>query len=192
MTRTGLAILLVIALAAIGFAMVARVTGPGSETGEAPSAGTPEIHAVQSKPLIVPVEGVTSAALVDSWADPRGGSTRVHHALDIIAPQGAPVLAAADGRIEKLFTSALGGLTVYERSRDGGTVYYYAHLERYAPTLIEGQAVRAGQVIASVGATGDADPATPHLHFEVHRMAPGEGWWQGREVDPYPLLEPPA
>ena len=98
------------------------------------------------------------------------------------------VLAAADGRVEKLFESRLGGHTLYQRGADGGTVYYYAHLDAYAPGVAEGIVLRRGQPIAAVGATGDADPAAPHLHFEVHRMAPGERWWQGAAVNPYPLL----
>jgi murein DD-endopeptidase MepM/ murein hydrolase activator NlpD len=181
-TRIGLVITLLLVLAAIAVAAMVRVTGPGwSGTSDAASA-------VASGPLVVPVQGVARAALADSFGDARGGGARAHHAIDIPAAAGTAVTAAADGRIEKLFTSRLGGLTIYERSPDGGTVYYYAHLARYAPTLFEGATVRAGQVIGAVGATGDADPAAPHLHFEIHRMAPGQPWWQGSEVDPYPLL----
>lgn len=195
MSRFGVIVGLLLLLGAIGFATMVRVTGPGSAPSralpdEAAQARTPAFppSAGASSGLRIPVQGVAASALHDDWAEPRGGGSRVHHAIDIMAPAGTPVLAAADGRIEKLFVSGLGGNTIYERSADGGTVYYYAHLDRYAPTLAEGQVVRAGQEIAVVGATGDADPGAPHLHFEVHRMAPGEGWWQGQEVDPYPLL----
>jgi murein DD-endopeptidase MepM/ murein hydrolase activator NlpD len=142
----------------------------------------------QAGALILPVQGVDRAELRDNWSEPRGDGNRVHHAIDIMAPAGTPVLATADGKIEKLFLSRLGGNTIYERSADGGIVYYYAHLDRYAPALVEGQPVKAGQAIAVVGSTGDADPSAPHLHFEIHRMAPGEGWWQGEEVNPYPVL----
>jgi murein DD-endopeptidase MepM/ murein hydrolase activator NlpD len=183
-TRTGIAVALVLTLAAIGLASIVRITGPGRRA--APPAPVPV--AAQGA-LTIPVAGVDRAALRDSFDEARGGGVRRHGAIDIMAPVGTPVLAAADGRIEKLFTSDLGGLTVYERSADGGTVYYYAHLDRYAATLAEGQTVRAGQPIASVGASGDADPGAPHLHFEVHRMAPGQPWWQGEEIDPCPLLK---
>lgn len=187
MTRFGLVMLLAIVAIGIGFGAMVRLTGPGMprrQTGVPAEASQPQPRAR----LVLPVRGVAAAALLDSFADPRGGGTRAHHAIDIPAPRGTPVLAAADGRVETLFTSAAGGLTIYERSPDGGTIYYYAHLDRYAPQLVAGQTVRAGAVIASVGATGDAAQAAPHLHFEVHRMMPGQPWWQGREVDPYPLL----
>ena len=188
MSRIGVAIALLLVLGLIAFASIVHVTGPGW-SGTAPDAGPRIARATPSAgALMIPVQGVAPAALTDSWADPRGAGTRVHHAIDIMAPTGTAVLAAANGRIEKLFESALGGHTIYERSADGGTVYYYAHLDRYAPTLVAGQAVRAGQVIAAVGSSGDADPGAPHLHFEVHRMGAGEGWWQGAEVNPYPLL----
>ncbi len=187
MTRIGLVITLLLALAVVAIATMVRVTGPGWSGSRSGAPATAPVTTVAG-PLVVPVQGVTRGSLIDSFTDPRGGGTRAHHAIDIPAALGTPVTATADGRIERLFTSALGGLTIYERSPDGGTVYYYAHLARYAPTLVEGAMVRAGQVIAAVGATGDADPGAPHLHFEVHRTAPGQPWWQGSEVDPYPLL----
>ena len=76
-------------------------------------------------------------------------------------------------------------------SPDGRWVYYYAHLDRYAPGLAEGQTIARGQPIASVGSTGDASPDGPHLHFEVKAMAPGETWHQGRAINPFPLLAAP-
>ncbi|WP_447407233.1 M23 family metallopeptidase, partial [Clostridium perfringens] len=79
-----------------------------------------------------------------------------HHGIDIPAAAGTPVLAAAAGRVEKLFQSARGGTTMYVRSVDGTIVYYYAHLSGYAAGLHEGQAVRAGETIAFVGDSGDA------------------------------------
>jgi peptidoglycan LD-endopeptidase LytH len=200
MNRLGILVALLLAAVIAVFATIVRVTGPGQDgpkpaaSPAAPGAGTPVISApaasspAPSGALAIPVQGVAASALHDDWAEPRGDGTRVHHAIDILAATGTPVLAAADGRIEKLFQSRLGGTTIYERSADGGTVYYYAHLDRYAPTLVEGQSVRRGEVIAAVGATGDADPGAPHLHFEIHRMAPDQPWWQGEETNPYPLL----
>ncbi|WP_419825511.1 M23 family metallopeptidase [Sphingomonas sp.] len=185
MTRTGVAIALALALAAIGLASIVRITGPSR-------VPTPSVAAAPAVGLLVPVVGVPRAALRDSWGEARGDGTRLHHAIDIMAPIGTAVVAAGEGRVEKLFTSDLGGLTIYERSADGRTIYYYAHLDRYAPTLAEGQPVRAGQTLGAVGASGDADPGAPHLHFEVHRMAPGQPWWQGAEVNPYSLLAHPA
>jgi peptidoglycan LD-endopeptidase LytH len=196
-SRFGIIVTLLVVLALVTFGLMVRVTGPGQgASGTVPSVALQEVNASTAEPapapstgtLVLPVQGVQPSALHDDWAEPRGDGTRVHHAIDIMAPNGTPVLAAAAGTIEKLFQSQLGGTTIYERSTDGATVYYYAHLDHYAPTLVEGQAVKAGQQIAAVGSTGDADPGAPHLHFEIHRMAPGERWWQGAEVDPYPLL----
>lgn len=138
--------------------------------------------------LAIPVAGVKADQLVDSFNAPRGNG-RLHHAIDIMAPEGTPILAASDGTIEKLFFSnGGGGNTIYERSPDGKWIYYYAHLSAYAPGLAAGQQVKRGQVIGRVGHTGDASEAGPHLHFAINTMAPGEGWWQGTPIDPYPLL----
>jgi murein DD-endopeptidase MepM/ murein hydrolase activator NlpD len=137
--------------------------------------------------LALPVVGIKTEQLVDTYDSARGSGRR-HDAIDIMAPEGAPVIAAADGSIEKLFDSARGGKTIYERSPDGKWVYYYAHLSAYAPGLAEGQQVKRGQVIARVGHTGDASAAGPHLHFAINRMAPGERWWHGTPINPYPLL----
>lgn len=137
--------------------------------------------------LIIPVEGLRASDLVDSWNKSRAEG-RVHHAIDIQAPIGTPVLAAMDGKIEKLFASKRGGLTIYQRSADGKLILYYAHLLGYRRGLAEGQTVRRGQVIATVGASGNADPAFPHLHFQMLETMPGSGWQDGEPINPYPLL----
>ena len=62
----------------------------------------------------------------------RAGRRRRHDAIDIMAAEGTPVIAAADGKVEKLFYSARGGITIYVRSPDQKWMYYYAHLQRYA------------------------------------------------------------
>jgi murein DD-endopeptidase MepM/ murein hydrolase activator NlpD len=138
--------------------------------------------------LAIPVVGVKPGQLEDTFDNARGAGRR-HDAIDIMAAEGTPVIAAADGTIEKLFFShGGGGITVYERSVDGKWMYYYAHLSAYAPGLAEGQQVKRGQVIARVGHTGDASAAGPHLHFAINSMAPGERWWNGTPINPYPLL----
>ena len=116
--------------------------------------------------LRIPVAGVTAADLVDTFTEPRGD--RLHNALDIIMPQGSPVLAAADGTVAKLFVSEDGGNSVYVRSPDGARMYYYAHLLGYQPGLAEGAFVRAGQQIGTVGNT--AGDGRPSVHFETWRM----------------------
>jgi len=137
--------------------------------------------------LALPVVGIRSDQLVDTFEAARAAGRR-HDAIDIMAAEGSPVIAAADGTIEKLFNSVRGGMTIYERSPDQKWEYYYAHLSAYAPGLAEGQQVKRGQVIARVGHTGDASAAGPHLHFAINTMAPGDHWWNGTAINPYPLL----
>ena len=139
--------------------------------------------------LAIPVVGVKAKDLIDTFSQARAGGGRVHDAIDIMAPSGRTVVAAAPGTVEKLFNSqGGGGITAYVRSNDGRWIYYYAHLEGYAPGLAESQRVARGQPIGRVGFTGNANPAGPHLHFAIHRMNPGEKWYQGRAVNPFPLL----
>jgi murein DD-endopeptidase MepM/ murein hydrolase activator NlpD len=137
--------------------------------------------------LALPVVGIKPDQLTDTYDAARGQGRR-HDAIDIMAAEGTPVIAAGDGTVEKLFNSVRGGITIYERSADQKWVYYYAHLSAYAPGLHEGQQLKRGQVIAQVGHTGDASPDGPHLHFAVNSMAPGERWWHGTPINPYPLL----
>ncbi len=138
--------------------------------------------------LAIPVKGVRPSDLTDTFTAARAGG-RVHDAIDIMAPEGTPVLAATPGTVEKLFFSnGGGGNTIYVRSEDGKWMYYYAHLSSYAPGLAEGQHVRQGQVIGRVGHTGNASAEGPHLHFAINRMAPGQRWWEGDPINPYPLL----
>lgn len=139
--------------------------------------------------LIVPVAGIDPAQLRSNWGEARGDGTRAHQGIDIMAQGGTPVVAAADGVIEKLFLSpGGGGITLYQRSADGGWTFYYAHLGGYAPGIAEGRKVRAGETIGYVGDTGNAGAGNHHLHFGVSAMAAGERWHQGTSVDPYPLL----
>lgn len=139
--------------------------------------------------LMVPVVGIAPAALSDTWNAPRDGGERQHEAIDIMAPTGTPVVAAAPGVIEKLFLSDAGGKTIYVRSPDKRIVLYYAHLDAYANGLREGQQVREGQALGTVGASGNADPAAPHLHFAVFETSPQASWYEeGTPINPYPLL----
>jgi peptidoglycan LD-endopeptidase LytH len=139
--------------------------------------------------LLVPVPGVRPEDLRDTYTESRSGG-RSHDAIDIIAPRGTPVLAAADGRIVKLFQSVPGGITIYQLANDNRTIFYYAHLERYADGLHEGQTVRRGEVIAYVGDTGNATPGNYHLHFSVSIVSDPRRWWSGTNVNPYPLFFP--
>lgn len=137
--------------------------------------------------LLLPVQGITPAQLSDTFTDARSAG-RAHDAIDIMAAAGTPVLAVADGHVEKLFTSKLGGLTIYEFNPDGTLAYYYAHLQRYADGLAEQQKITRGQVIGYVGSTGNASPEAPHLHFAIFRLGPEKQWWKGEAINPYPAL----
>lgn len=154
----------------------------------APPAVVAEQVQVAPSGLAIPVVGVKPEQLTDTFTQARANGRR-HDAIDIMAAEGTPVIAAADGTIEKFFFSkGGGGITIYERSADQKWMYYYAHLQGYAPGLAEGQQVKRGQVIARVDHTGDAVASAPHLHFAINTMAPGERWWQGTPINPYPVL----
>jgi len=140
-----------------------------------------------ARDLLVPVQGVTRQALQDTFKDARSQG-RVHDAIDILAPRNTPILAVEAGRIVKLFTSDKGGLTIYQFDPTNTYCYYYAHLERYAPGLAEGNQVARGQVIGYVGTSGNAPPDTPHLHFAITLLPPEKNWWQGQPINPYPVL----
>ena len=132
--------------------------------------------------------GVKPDQLRDTFADARSEG-RVHDAIDIAAPYGTPVIAAADGPIVKLFPSERGGTTIYQLSSDQKLIFYYAHLSHYADGLTEGQDVRQGQVIAYVGDTGNAGPGNYHLHFSIAIVSDPKRYWEGTNINPYPLLQ---
>jgi murein DD-endopeptidase MepM/ murein hydrolase activator NlpD len=147
---------------------------------------------VSSSGLVIPVAGIRADQLSDTYTDSRGGGSRVHNAIDIMAPSGTPVVSASDGTVEKLFYSrGGGGITAYVRSPDGQFLHYYAHLDSYAPGLREGVRIRRGDPIGTVGISGNANPSGPHLHYAIYRMSAGERWWQGAPVNPYPQLVGP-
>jgi peptidoglycan LD-endopeptidase LytH len=159
------------------------------DPSRAPPVAIAEGVTVGPAGLAIPVVGIQASELLDTFTQARAGGARRHDAIDIMAPRGRPVVAAAPGRVEKIFFSqGGGGNTVYVRSQDGRWIYYYAHLSAYAPDLREGQEVRRGAPIGFVGATGNANPDGPHLHFSIMRMEPGEKWHQGTAINPFPLL----
>jgi murein DD-endopeptidase MepM/ murein hydrolase activator NlpD len=137
--------------------------------------------------LIIPVAGVKPDQLLDTFTDARSEG-RVHDAIDIPAPAGTPVLAAADGEIVKLFPSERGGTTIYQLSSDRKLVFYYAHLQRYADGLVVGKFVKQGDVIANVGDTGNAGLGNFHLHFSISIVTDPKRYWEGTNINPYPLL----
>jgi peptidoglycan LD-endopeptidase LytH len=137
--------------------------------------------------LLIPVQGVKPEQLVDTFTASRAEG-RAHDAIDIPAPKGTPVLAAADGRIVKLFYSVPGGITLYQLDPDKRTIYYYAHLDRYADGIAEGHVVQRGETIGYVGDTGNAGAGNYHLHFSVSIVDDPKRYWTGTNINPYPLL----
>ena len=137
--------------------------------------------------LIIPVAGVKPEQLIDTFDDARSEG-RVHDAIDIMAPAETPVLAAANGKIVKLFQSEKGGTTIYQLNAQD-LIFYYAHLSRYADGLAEGDLVKQGQVIAYVGDTGNAGAGNYHLHFSIAAVSDSKRYWEGTAINPYPLLQ---
>jgi peptidoglycan LD-endopeptidase LytH len=164
-------------------------TRPATPTGAPLEPVTARDLPPSAADYIVPVVGIRPDQLTDTFSDARGGGSRVHEAIDIMAPTGTPVVAATGGTIEKLFQSDAGGLTIYIRSPDRRTITYYAHLDAYAPGLREGQKVRPGERLGTVGYSGNASPAAPHLHFAILRTTPQAKWWEpATAINPYPVL----
>lgn len=137
--------------------------------------------------LIIPVAGVKPEQLQDTFKDSRSEG-RVHDAIDIPAPAGTPVIATAEGEILKLFESELGGTTIYQASKDKKLVFYYAHLQRYAEGLVVGKTVWQGKTIGYVGDTGNAGAGNYHLHFSIMVVKDPKRYWEGTNINPYPLL----
>ena len=169
-----------------------RVEGESTTTPATPAASVP-VPAPASIPgqpgrLAFPLPGYEHA-LRDNFDEKRG--VRRHEALDIMAPRGTPVLAVDDGRIAKLYRGPMAGISVYQFDPATTRVYFYAHLDRYAPGLKEGQPVARGDVVGYVGSTGNAPERAPHLHFAIHELGPDKRWWKGKPINPYPLLRQP-
>jgi murein DD-endopeptidase MepM/ murein hydrolase activator NlpD len=149
-----------------------------------PEIGIDPIADLKKRDLRIPVNGVDDDDLNRSFADKRGGS-RLHEAIDILAPRHTPVIAVEDGVLVKFFHSKAGGNTIYQFDPTSRYAYYYAHLDRYAAGLKEGDRVKKGQTIGHVGTTGNAPLNTPHLHFAIFRLTEQKQWWKGTPIDPF-------
>jgi murein DD-endopeptidase MepM/ murein hydrolase activator NlpD len=162
----------------------------GGEVTDTPPSGTSASDlGVLSSELIIPLAGVKASELRDTFNELRGGGTRKHEALDIMAPRGTPVLSASAGRVLKLHDSKDGGLMVYAADASNRFVLMYAHLDHYADGMQDGLPLRQGQVIGYVGTTGDAAADAPHLHFAIAHPTDVKLWWTGTAIDPRPLLQ---
>ncbi len=151
-----------------------------------PELGIDPIGDLKTRDLRLPVSGVPAKNLTRSFSDKRG-SDRVHEAIDILAPRHTPVLAVEDGVLVKFFHSKAGGNTIYQFDPASRYAYYYAHLDRYASGVKEGDTVKKGQVIGHVGTTGNAPPNTPHLHFAIFKLTEKKQWWKGTPIDPFDI-----
>jgi murein DD-endopeptidase MepM/ murein hydrolase activator NlpD len=156
-------------------------------------AETPEIinqppAEYPSDTLMIPVKGIKREQLQDTYNDSRSEG-RTHNAIDIMAPPGTPVVAAADGEIAKFFDSKLGGITIYQYSVDKKIVYYYAHLQKRSDNLREKDFVKRGDIIGYVGDTGNAGAGNYHLHFSVYEIQSPERYWEGNNINPFDLLK---
>jgi peptidoglycan LD-endopeptidase LytH len=189
--RGALAVLALSALADPAQAQSRRLLGTpvaqarsltASSAGVATSSSSSE-----SAGLLVPVEGIGRGQLRDTYNQSRSQG-RTHHAIDIHAPRGTPVVAVASSTVLKLHSGARGGIAVYLLDDDGRTRYYYAHLDGYAEGLREGQRVERGEIIGFVGDTGNAQPGDYHLHFSIAILDDADRWWEGRNLNPYDLL----
>ncbi len=175
------------AVAAVAAAPQAAASTPHADA-PVPTTVPPSSASDAPTGLLLPVQGIQASQLRDTFTDARSEG-RVHDAIDIMADAGTPVLAVADGTVEKLFDSERGGLTIYQFEPSGRWCYYYAHLQRYADGLAEKQVIKRGEVIGYVGSTGNASADAPHLHFEVHVLGPEKQWWKGESINPFPLLQ---
>jgi len=190
---SGMAAGLVLSAAAVGAWLLVRPRLPGAAaprptaaeavSAEATAAFTDELR---GRSLEFPVEGISRERLTDTFNDARTG--HIHEAADILAPRNTPVRAVEAGTIARLLSNPSGGITVYQLDPTERFIYYYAHLERYAEGLREGQKVARGQLLGYVGTTGNAPKNTPHLHFAIYRAVDPKQWWGGAPVNPYLVL----
>jgi murein DD-endopeptidase MepM/ murein hydrolase activator NlpD len=165
-----------------------NVNASETKTARAPAIGAERVVATTgaARDLRVPIDGSDIDAWKGGFTERRGA--RPHEAVDILAPRNTPIHAVTDGTIAKLFVSKAGGNTIYQFDPSGRLAYYYAHLERYADGLHDGQNVSKGDIIGYVGTSGNAPPNTPHLHFGVFQLDQSQRWWQGKALDPYEVF----
>jgi len=143
------------------------------------SEGDYELRLRRVSALAFPVAGHDQGSMLSPFGAPREGGRRRHHGIDILAPRGTPVLAAAEGRVRRVRETPVGGRVVWIRDEARGSSLYYAHLDRQL--VRAGQRVQAGDTVGLVGNTGNARTTPPHLHFGIYRRGRGP-------IDPLPYV----
>lgn len=143
-----------------------------------------EVTIASTASLSFPVEGADPGDILSFYGDGRDGGIRRHEGVDIFAPRGTPLLAASDSLVARVGQRDRGGniVTLYDEERD--LLLYYAHLEEQ---LVEqGTRVRRGDVIGTMGNSGNAITTPPHLHIGLY-----QGSWR-YDVDPWDyFVDPP-
>jgi murein DD-endopeptidase MepM/ murein hydrolase activator NlpD len=158
------------------------------------SDGTPvsmpekELEALFSAGFPLPFEQFSLAKFKDTFNSPRGRHKR-HHAIDLPAPHGTPLVAVTDGTVERLGRDPRGGKVVYLRDSSGKFLFYYAHLAAHEPGLRAGDKVRKGQRVGFVGSTGRVIGG-PHLHFAIFRVEGASSFQNGFAINPYVVFAP--
>lgn len=160
----------------------------GAPVASAPAEAASDVDYLRLRRLTVPVAGANMAKVSDTFLDPRDGGERVHRAIDILAPRGTPILSADDGKILRMSTNTLGGITMYTVDPSNRIVFYYAHMDRYNESMYAGRAISRGDTLGFVGTTGNAPKDTPHLHFQIMRWPADGKYWNGEPIDPFELL----
>jgi len=162
-------------------------TPTGNVTAAIVAPSTDAVYLTQ-RHILLPVAGADVTKLDDSFNEERDGGERTHRAIDIMAPRGTPILSADDGKILRMTTSALGGITMYTVDSESRLVYYYAHMERYNDAMSPGRAIVKGDTLGYVGTTGNAPKDLPHLHFQVMAWPADGKYWNGPPIDPFEAL----
>jgi len=161
---------------------------PPPDAAVAPLATARDVSYLAQRHILVPVAGADMTKVEDSFNEGRDGGERTHRAIDILAPRGTPILSADDGKILRMTTGGLGGISMYTVDPDARLVYYYAHMERYNDAMSPGRAIVKGDTLGYVGTTGNAPKDIPHLHFQVMSWPADGKYWNGPPIDPYEAL----
>ena len=165
------------------------LAGAPSTAAPTPTAATAaDVDYLTQRRILLPVAGADMAKVDDSFNEPRDGGARVHRAIDILAPRGTPILSADDGKILRMGTNGIGGISMYTVDSQSRLVYYYAHMDRYHDGMSPGRSIAKGDTLGYVGTTGNAPKDVPHLHFQVMRWPSDGKYWNGEPIDPYDAL----